>query len=105
VKNVQTPELDEIERSARPLSDLPALVKRVCLAIAPRERVAGLSGNAWLEFLDSTWRGNDFTSGSGRLLPELSYGTPQSLPGPSDDRMRELFALLRRWIRRLRARI
>jgi hypothetical protein len=98
-------QLDEIEQSARPISDLPALVKRVGLAMAPRETVAGLSGDAWLAFLDSTWKDGGFSSGAGRLLPELAYGKPQSLPDISDRQVRDLFALLRRWIRRHRARI
>lgn len=78
-------------------------MKRVGLVIAPREKVAGLSGDAWLEFLDSTWDGKAFTSGPGRLLSELSYGRPQSLPDPSDKRVQDLFDLLHRWIRRHRA--
>ena len=98
-------QLDEIERSARPISELPALVKRVALAMAPRETVARLSGDAWLAFLDSTWKKGEFSSGPGRLLPDLAYCKPESLPEISDRRMRELLALLRRWIRRHRARI
>ena len=35
---------------------LPALVKRTALSFAPREEVAGLSGDRWLEFLDRTAR-------------------------------------------------
>jgi len=97
--------LDEIERSARPVSERPVLVKRVGLAIAPRESVAGLSGDAWLRFLDSTWKGTSFTEGLGRLLPELSYRKPQSLSHMPDEKLRDLFALLRNWIRRHRARI
>lgn len=98
-------QLDEIERSVRPLSELPALVKRVGLTIAPRDTVAGLSGKAWLKFLDSTWDGASFSSGPGRLLPELSYRKPQSLPDPNDEGVRNLLILLRRWIRRHRARV
>lgn len=97
--------LDEIERSARPISELPVLVKRVGLAIAPRESVAGLSGDAWLRFLDSTWKVTSFTEGPGGLLPELSYRNPQSLPRIPEEKLRDLFALLRQWIRRHRARI
>jgi len=98
-------QLEEIERSVRPLSDIPLLVKRVALAIAPRETVAALSGDTWLAFLDSTWKNGEFSSGPGRLLPDLAYRKPESLPEISDRRMRDLFALLHRWIRRHRAGI
>ena len=33
---------------------IPALLKRVALAAYPREQVASLSGDAWLEFLERT---------------------------------------------------
>ena len=98
-------QLDEIEQSMRPLSELPALVKRVGLAIAKRGTVASLSGDAWLAFLDSTWKGKEFTAGPGRMLPELSYRKTLSQPSASDKRMRDMFILLRRWIRRHRALI
>ena len=97
--------LDEIERSVRPVSELPVLVKRIGLAIAPRKTVASLSGDAWLRFLDSAWQGTAFTKGPGKILPELAYKSPQSLPPVSDERLQDLFALLRQWIRRHRARI
>ena len=58
---------------AAALARLPALVKRVALAWAPREQVAGLSDEHWLAWLDKTWRRGRFTQGAGRLLARVAY--------------------------------
>jgi len=98
--------LDDIERSDRPLSDLPALVKRVALAFAPREKIAELSGVAWLQFLDSTLGSTDFTAGPGRLLLTISYEAPESVSQKlTSDQTQALLSLVRCWIRRHRAAI
>ena len=58
-------------------ADLPAIsaiLKRAALTAWPREQVAGLSGAAWLSFLDRTGRTTAFTSGAGRDLEAASFG-------------------------------
>jgi hypothetical protein len=98
--------LNDIEESNRPLSELPALVKRVALAFAPREKIAELSGAAWLRFLDSTLGGTDFSDGPGRLLLTVSYATTESVKQKVTPEQRSaLLSLIRRWIRRHRAGI
>jgi hypothetical protein len=98
--------LHDIEQSNRPLSDLPTLVKRVALAFAPREKIAELSGAAWLGFLDSTLGSTDFSDGPGRLLHTVSYATPESVKKKVTPEQRSaLLGLIRRWIRRHRAGI
>lgn len=98
--------LDAIEGGGVPLSELPALVKRVVLAFTPREKVAGLTGTPWLEFLDSTLGTRDFVTGPGKLLPTLSYGKPELIEAQlTPEHRRELLRLIRRWIRRHRASI
>ncbi len=97
--------LDEIVSHANEpaaVAALPALVKRTALSFAPREDVAQLSGDAWLAYLDSTYGGNGFTTGPGKLLPALSYGSRAALP---PNQVEELFTLIREWIRRHHARI
>jgi len=81
------------------LADLPVLVKRVALHLAPREEVAALSGPSWLAFLDRTWKGNAFRAGPGRLLPEIGYGTPARLAAIQPAEVQGLLALLRAWLR------
>ncbi|WP_420996896.1 DUF4381 domain-containing protein [Cupriavidus sp. 30B13] len=83
------------------LAALPALVKRVALAFAPRAQVASLSAQAWLAWLDGTWRPGSFTSGPGRLLPALAYGSGE--PAPAE--VAALVALLRDWIGQHHARL
>ena len=74
-------------------ADLPALVKRVSLCIYPREQVATLSGEAWLEFLDQSGNTQDFTQGPGRHLLELSYN-----PNASSIPIEELTNIIRKWV-------
>lgn len=80
------------------LAELPVLVKRVALQLAPREDVAALSGASWLAFLDRTWPGGAFTAGPGRLLPEIAYGGPARLAALPQGDADALVALLRKWI-------
>lgn len=82
---------------------LPALVKQTALAFASRESVAGLSGNDWLAFLDSSYSGRGFSEGAGRLLPELSYQSASRVEQITDQELADLFDLLGLWIRRHRA--
>jgi len=63
----------DVARLAKTLSEL---VRRAMLAYVPRGEVAGLTGEAWLGFLD---RGLDkplFTQGPGRELEALPYRPP-----------------------------
>jgi hypothetical protein len=46
------------------------------LAYAPRQEVAGLTGNAWLEWLDRDLDQPRFMSDAGRKLLELPYRRP-----------------------------
>jgi len=98
--------LTEIEQDKRTLAELPALVKRVSLASNPRKEVAGLNGVPWLEFLDSTWTGKNFSTGPGKILPLISYRPPEWVEKEvSAEERQALFDLIRTWIRRHRADI
>jgi hypothetical protein len=80
------------------IAELPVLVKRVALQLAPRDQVASLSGPAWLAFLDRTWRGEAFGTGPGSVLPGIAYGTPARLAAIPPEEIAQLLALLRTWI-------
>jgi hypothetical protein len=80
------------------LDSLPALVKRVALAAAPRAEVASLTGDDWLAFLDRTYGGDGFTNGPGRALAALSF-QPAALDQRSSAALRQLVAT---WIRKHR---
>ena len=74
---------------------LSILLRRTALARHPRQRVAGLEGDAWLAFLDQTGGapGAGFRDGPGRVLTTLPYGADEAAD------VENLMALVRRWIR------
>lgn len=87
----------EFERSAdeaQLASGLSALARRCALSRFAPETVAGLSGDAWLEFLDRTGSTNAFTRGAGRVLATAPYEhRPGSPVAPA-------LPVLERWIER-----
>jgi hypothetical protein len=52
---------------------LSELLRRAMLAYAPRKDVAGLTGQAWLAWLDRGLDDRLFTEGPGQALKELPY--------------------------------
>ncbi|HSN24296.1 MAG TPA: DUF4381 domain-containing protein, partial [Methylomicrobium sp.] len=50
------------------MTELSALLRRVAMSVDGRAKVAGLSGAAWLGYLDSTVKGMPFSEGVGRVL-------------------------------------
>jgi hypothetical protein len=72
-------------------SQVASIVKRVALVAYSRERVASLTGEAWLRFLDATRGTHDFIEGPGRLL-EAGYEPGRHAASA------ELFAAVRHWI-------
>lgn len=75
---------------------LSRLLRRFALVRFPRRRVAGLSGDEWLAFLDAQGGAGRFQSGPGRLLLDAPYRPVQDLP------IEELANLVEDWIRRNR---
>jgi hypothetical protein len=58
-------------------SALSALLRRTMLAYAPRQEVAGLTGDEWLAWLDRDLDQPRFQSEAGRKLLELPYRAPR----------------------------
>lgn len=102
-------ELATIERvlegtgpSGAALARLPALLKRVALTFTDRTRIASLTGEPWLAFLDEAYGGTGFSQGPGRELGRLAYA-PQ---GQAEDKgasgvgnsTADLITLIRTWI-------
>lgn len=52
---------------------LSKLLRRAMLAYAPRDEVAGLTGEDWLQWLDRGLPGRAFTKGPGRDIESLPY--------------------------------
>jgi len=90
-------ELDAIRRDGPAAAPrVPVLLKRVALSAWPRERVAGLTGEDWLTFLDRAAQGGGFSGRGGALLERAAYGAGAAL---SAEEFEALCAEARRWIR------
>lgn len=72
---------------------LSRLLRRCALTRYPRHEVAGLTGAAWLRFLDERGATREFTSGRGRLLCEAPY-----IPATDTQALRDLATVSRDWI-------
>ena len=64
--------------------DVSELLRRAMLAYAPRADVAGLTGEAWLAWLDRDLAEPRFTEGPGRGLLDLPYRNPANAELPAD---------------------
>lgn len=53
--------------------EISALMRRICISAFPRSDVAGLTGDAWLRFLDTQMGEHHFTDGPGRVLADAPY--------------------------------
>lgn len=65
-------------------TQLSELVRRTMLAYAPRDEVAGLTGEEWLAWLDRDLDRSHFVNGDGRVLIEWPYRHPDSTFDKSD---------------------
>lgn len=57
--------------------DLSELLRRAMLAYAPRNEVAGLAGERWLDWLDQGMEENAFSEGAGKMIESLPYRNPE----------------------------
>jgi len=76
---------------------LSELMRRSMLAYAPRREVAGLTGDAWLQWLDQGLDDAPFTKGAGRLLETLPYR--RQIDEGEDTQIRALLDVVRERIR------
>ena len=86
------------QNNSQLVQGLSILMRRVALSYYPRETVAGLSGEAWLRYLDgahSLPQTNSFSDGAGRLLLAGPY--QQQIDGD----VLALHALCGEWLARL----
>ena len=86
-------ELDQLPRSG--VAALAELLKRTALAAYPRERVASLTGEPWLKFLNETGHTEEFTRVPGNVIGDAEY---QPDPMLIDKHVPALFLLVRHWI-------
>lgn len=92
--------LTEIRRqpvdAGRTLSELSALLRRTAVTSGKREQIAGLTEQAWLNYLDRSLPDSPFSQGVGRFLADSHYR-----PSPPKDEIDfdALFALCERWLK------
>lgn len=86
---------DPLLSEAEKVRQLSVLLRRAALSVYPRAEIAGLSGAAWLDFLDRGLAGKRFSEGPGNLLADAPYR-----PRPAAE-LQPLFELCEAWIRRL----
>ena len=85
----QNPQLTASER----IVALSELLRRISISAWPRSDSAGLTGDAWLTFLDQPLTKPRFSDGPGRLLIEAPYRPIDTTRAEFD----ALFALCREW--------
>lgn len=74
--DVLTTEFEQHHDAVAFSSGLSELLRRTMLAYAPRPEIAGLTGDAWLEWLDRGLDNPRFQSATGRKLLEMPYRRP-----------------------------
>jgi hypothetical protein len=75
---------------------ISSLLRQFSLSFHEREQVAGLTGEAWLSFLDDNDAKQPFSSGIGRQLIEAPYRPD------ADVDIKALAKLCRRWLKKHR---
>jgi hypothetical protein len=79
----------------RLITDVSRLLRRAALAHFPRQQVAGLTGQQWLEFLDRSGHTSAFASGPGKALASAPYDPRAQWDAPA------LLGAARTWLTRL----
>ncbi len=99
ISNAQFRELCDAYRqhqdAHRLVQELSMLLRRISISLCPRAAAAGLTGEAWLQFLDRIAGSDQFMQGPGRVLIDAPY-RPLANFDPE-----ALLALCRAWINKL----
>ena len=74
------------------LAELSTFLRQVVLSQSPREQVAGLVGDAWLQRLDQALDDRPFTTGVGRVFADQAYRPVVDINAT------ELLNLCHRWV-------
>ena len=77
------------------LNELSMLIRRVAISTTVRNECAGLTGQAWLDYLDRSVKGTPFTRGIGCLLTDAPYRQTM----PTEQEIAELATLCETWLK------
>ncbi len=86
-------EFAETQDAARCVARISVLLRSVAVTRSPNLAVAGLTGDAWLRYLDEPLAARDFSSGVGRVLVTAPYMQA------ADIDVAALCELTRKWLR------
>ena len=87
-------ELARVGQNPAAVLHIAEILKRTALSTAPRQNVAALSGERWVQWLNQTGNGVIFSERSQQILSEYLYGAGQ----PGDEEIKVLASTARRWI-------
>ena len=74
--------------------ELSILLRRVAVSHSPNSEIGGLTGRAWLDYLDGSLKNAEFKNGIGRCLADAPY--QKELPNDVD--LPALFQLAQTWL-------
>jgi hypothetical protein len=83
------------------IQHISMILRRFAMSVAGSSPVAGLTGEAWLDFLDSRWARDEFSAGIGRVLIYGPYAPPERVSGNDVSALNELCI---DWVRAQRPR-
>jgi hypothetical protein len=86
---------DNSSEDIKKLAELSKLLRRVAISVSPRNESASLTGQAWLEYLDSTVKGNPFSEGVGQHLANTHY---KKAPDTDFD-ISQIISLCENWLK------
>jgi hypothetical protein len=66
------------------------ILRRFAMSVGGAAPVAGLTGEAWLRFLDSRWARDEFSGGIGRVLIFGPYAPPGRVSASDVSALNEL---------------
>jgi len=86
-------EYDEHRDARQTIADLSILLRRLSISAYPRQSSASLTGEDWLQFLDTPLADAAFTKGAGRILIEAPYR-----PEVKEEELPPLIDLCQEWV-------
>ncbi len=85
---------DDSQTASEKLEIISALLRRVAMSLNSRSECAGLTGRAWLVYLDGLWKENAFSEGLGQILILDRFQKQQD-----DFDIEELMTITERWLK------
>jgi hypothetical protein len=91
--------LEQGDEPVHCLQRASSVLRRYAMTVgraATSPTIAGLTGERWLEYLDSRWERHAFATGAGRALTEAPYRRPEQV---EREQALELSRLCANWVR------